>query len=300
LTTGARDGFSLIELLVVMAIVSTLVSILLPALARARETSRRTVCGSNLRQLATCFLQYTQDNDTWFPTKPWESPPGVIKIGAEVGELATVQDRASSLSVSWEDRWGPNFSGMIRDIVEKKATRNASDPVPVAQMNNLPDNGPPQYLPTPKILLCPSDLVNNRPKSNNVRDIWPTRAVNNYRELPLTVAQEAQAKKSYLSFIYIAMWRTDDRPDWLLMSEQSNRNDTVWNAMTGLDSEDNHGTRGFNVAFIDAHVEWAPVRSGAREDVQQVANRLWGGIVQTRNRYPGDATNRSQEVQTIE
>jgi prepilin-type processing-associated H-X9-DG protein len=278
-----------------MAIVSTLVSILLPALARARETSRRTVCGTNLRQLATCFSQYAQDNDTWFPAKPFQDKPE-----ADVGDLATVQDKASTLSVYWENRWGPNFSGMIRDIVEKKATRSKEDPVPLAAMDNLPDTGSPQYIQSPKVLLCPSDLVNNRPKSNNVQDIWRTRAVNNFRELPLTVAQEAQAKKSYLSYIYIAMWRTDDRPDWLLMAEQSNRNDTVWHSMRGLDSEDNHGTRGFNIAFIDTHVEWGAVRSGMLDDVQQLANRLWGGIVQTRNRYPGDATNRSQEVQTIE
>src|SRR5262249_42903448 len=155
----------------------------------------------------------------------------------------------------------------IRDIVERKATRNPDDGSrAVADMTNLPDNCPPQYLPSSKILLCPSDLVNNRPKSNSVTDLWPTRAVNNFRELPQTVGQEAQMKKSFVSYVYVSLWRTDDHPDWVLMSEQSNRNDTAWRAWTGLDSEDNHGTRGLNCSFIDTHVEWRAVRSGSRED----------------------------------
>ena len=48
---GRASGFSLIEILIVVAIIATLVGLLLPAVQSARETARRTSCMSNLRQI---------------------------------------------------------------------------------------------------------------------------------------------------------------------------------------------------------------------------------------------------------
>ena len=58
-----RAAFTLVELLVVVAIIALLMSILLPSLSRARETARSVVCKSNLRQMTTGWIQYEMQYD---------------------------------------------------------------------------------------------------------------------------------------------------------------------------------------------------------------------------------------------
>ncbi len=66
----ARNGFTLIELLVAIAIVAVIAAILFPVFATVRERGRRTVCQSNLKQIATAMQQYVQDNGGTYPASP--------------------------------------------------------------------------------------------------------------------------------------------------------------------------------------------------------------------------------------
>ena len=67
--TAAARGFTLVELLVVIAVIALLMSILLPALNIAVIQARDVVCRSNLHQWALVWRMYTDDNDSAFTTE---------------------------------------------------------------------------------------------------------------------------------------------------------------------------------------------------------------------------------------
>lgn len=74
----ARKGFTLIELLVVVAIIVTLIAILLPALNRAREQAKATVCLSKVRQIGLAMQLYTEENNGFYPSlDPGSSNPSL-------------------------------------------------------------------------------------------------------------------------------------------------------------------------------------------------------------------------------
>lgn len=62
-----RNAFTLIELLVVISIIALLIAMLLPALEAARDSARRVMCASNLRQLGVVVPIYANDNDDRLP-----------------------------------------------------------------------------------------------------------------------------------------------------------------------------------------------------------------------------------------
>jgi prepilin-type N-terminal cleavage/methylation domain-containing protein/prepilin-type processing-associated H-X9-DG protein len=74
-----RSGFTLIELLVVIAIIAILAAILFPVFAQAREKARQSGCLSNLKQIGTGLMMYTQDYDEAYPCNwyggLWPSTP---------------------------------------------------------------------------------------------------------------------------------------------------------------------------------------------------------------------------------
>jgi prepilin-type N-terminal cleavage/methylation domain-containing protein len=78
------SAFTLIELLVVIAIIAILAGLLLPALARAREEGRKSVCKENASQIGKAIYAYTQNYGEFYP---FAAGPGKVETGpTELGD----------------------------------------------------------------------------------------------------------------------------------------------------------------------------------------------------------------------
>jgi len=104
-----KQGFSLIELLVVIGIIGLVMAISLPALSRVREQAKIIVVGAELRQIGICLEMYMNDNNGKHPptrkdcTLGWQDhqlPPELVK-----GRYLPAPDPDSGMSAGIEDRF---------------------------------------------------------------------------------------------------------------------------------------------------------------------------------------------------
>jgi prepilin-type N-terminal cleavage/methylation domain-containing protein/prepilin-type processing-associated H-X9-DG protein len=96
--------FTLIECLIVVALIGILSSLLLPSLSKAREATRRAVCLSNQRQLSLALLNYTIDDNNHYPTM--HSEPGVTGTGWSWDDQLSFYDGREALSIPTKNSWG--------------------------------------------------------------------------------------------------------------------------------------------------------------------------------------------------
>ena len=120
------NGFTLVELLVVIAVIGTLVGLLLPSLSGSREAARGVACGSSARQLAAAVLMYGGDNKSLAPagapnflanrTRWFGSRAGGFGVfGSEGGTMTAYLEAAGSL------RACPSFAKRLQDLATRPA-----------------------------------------------------------------------------------------------------------------------------------------------------------------------------------
>lgn len=144
-----RRGFTLIEVLVVIAIIGLLIALLLPAVQSARESARRIHCTNNIKQLGLAIHQYIDSTGVL--------PPSMVLAG-------------SGTTISWSNGW--SIQMRILPAIEQGPTFNSINfSVAYQQHQNTTATG--QVIPT---FLCPSE-ANQQPTSHQT---FGNVGINNY------------------------------------------------------------------------------------------------------------------------
>ncbi|MDF2440699.1 MAG: hypothetical protein JWN98_1683 [Abditibacteriota bacterium] len=110
-----RRAFTLIEILIVLAIIGILAALLFPVFSRAREGARRAACASNLKQIGLSVAQYSQDYDEHLPY-------GYLYYGPGLADLMMWEDLVQPYAKSYQVMVCPGHSAPIQYDFRRKRT----------------------------------------------------------------------------------------------------------------------------------------------------------------------------------
>jgi prepilin-type N-terminal cleavage/methylation domain-containing protein/prepilin-type processing-associated H-X9-DG protein len=196
-SSRSRRAFTLVEILVVLAIVGILAALLFPVFARVRENGRKTVCLSNIHQVMTALALYTQDSNGQYPcvadvgaasqfhlssvAKSWTEPmssyvassevlhcPSDTSWGQRQSEVATLSSSSLPSSYLWN----------LRCLSNETVDRSSSLWKPVILAVSEKD----VVLPTSTVLLC-----------DGVQNAWPDAPYT--QDYPQDLAVTSQVKR---------------------------------------------------------------------------------------------------------
>ena len=232
-------AFTLIELLVVISIIALLIALLMPALSIARESGRRAVCMSNLRQIGIATEMYKQENNQFIP-------PCIVREGALDQE-------------SWD--------GFIQPFINANAPRPERPGYEAGASFDVVD-----------AFICPSDQVPRQRSAEDSRkgaavrsysrvlhnsvfypDLWVHFFISPAKVEDIT---NNNSKVAYISEWHA--WFNWRRNNWPGNFVDENSYENGW-ATIGPPQETaprvlDHEQGGQNFLFYDTHVQWFAVK----------------------------------------
>lgn len=262
------NGFTLVELLVVVSIVALLIALLLPSLRQAREMARRAQCMSNQRQLGIGIAVYLGDHNRWMIIYDFMStlPSPMVSPGLN----SQTKPQCDYWRDLWPDgvRWCPNLAN----------DPHANPPFggltwsPRTDFNNRAIFG--YSLPTfdnrGARWLGPGNVVKN-PGASPYRPDY-VRIVTGQWATDLTTGEVAT--------FHGKRWRVDGTRPWVadMVVKENNATRNVMAHTRGNFAKSRYWTdpTGGNSLWEDGHVQWNnwPAPGGLNADYREVATRM--------------------------
>jgi len=226
LNRRSSQGFTLVELLVVIGIIALLISILLPALNAAKERANRVKCASNLRQIGQGLLLYANDNKGQYP-----------RVRYQIGAAPNAFTGGGTLTVP--DPFGPQVQ--VNDVTACLflLIRNAD-------LN-------------PEVFVCPSsnqdkDTLNGLPAASRANFTSSNNLSYSYAQ-PYPDATAVGLGYKMNSSVVADFAIAGDRNDADLTAAASVTENSPATEQKKLNSR-NHEGEGQNVLYNDGHCEW--------------------------------------------
>lgn len=269
------NGFTLVELLVVISIIALLIGLLLPMLAKAKEDANRAVCSSNIHSLIQSMVEYAQSQNGQFPATPGPLYGNVFQIFPAAPKYWYPGQSANQVIADW---YGGGYPGSYGDPAQFASDQGN----PLACMWLLVLNGQCQ----PKSFICPSDMVALEPsieiipgvqgKSGpavfpdfcNTAATWASLNHINYSGIGESYSIDYPWQSTSTSGCEPTgtWWNNTGLADLPIMSDMapcSGQSGVITNtplagntAGPSIFSSGNHDGQGENVGFADDHVVW--------------------------------------------
>jgi len=173
---SAPEGFTIVELLVVISIISLLITMLLPALSSARESAYIIKCAANNRQLGIATMGYSMDTEGWVAPaaipEVYNQYDASYRLDAylEPGTVPTGNKRINVYSAAWDC---PSHMSPIADAPNGRSSRTTSFRFNSAMnrrhLETTPRWNPKMdevYKPQQKVVLCETLTTWSSPYNN--------------------------------------------------------------------------------------------------------------------------------------
>jgi len=320
---GPRAGFTLVELLVVIAVIALLIGVLLPALQSARDSAQKSSSAGNLRQLAIFMLMYAEDFDQSFPV----TPPGALN-----GTPNRNPTEQFLFGGGGGGQWGTygGFAGLF----SREQTNRPSDTFgsqvahPGEMLKWRPGEGVWRWVESEAIMSPYLESTGDLAVLQNPADsldggengvLFPSVT-------PTDILDEFDVYWGNISYLYLAGLRKDLGAPVVIMGDETNhvdagnteglpvgehcgtmRKERDCSFGQGYQDVDNHGADGGNFVYTDGHVKW--IASQPVPEDQQLAvttglnphDEIFIELIRVLHRKPGfNENNVTELIQTID